>query len=372
MPAPNREIRQARSEADPAAPHPMPLPPRPGRIQPANIQPSDIDALVEAPMITADATALIEAHKLAATASTAKEFGKIARLCADALQETESDESRQFGKELAAWALNRRGELRTNLGEPELALADFETATALDETAWRPVHNRSVTHAQAGRFADAFDDVNRVIELHPTFAKAYSNRATLYVEAGESELALADYQKALEHDSDLIAAHVGRGRVCHMLGRLDDALKHLDEAVKISGNSAQVVCSRADLRADLGHYEQALEDYARAVEIDPAFAHAYRNGAWLLATCPDERYRDVENAIQGAEQAIENGYGQRHAALDTLAAAWANAGEFEKAARLAREAIAEAPDEVVGAYQDRLELYESGRPYRSTPLRSDP
>ena len=345
----------------------MPLPPSPGQIQAA-----DIDAVVEEPLITADAAALIEAHELAATAHSAKEFGKIARLCADALQVAENDEGRQFAKQLAAWALNRRGELRTDEGEPELALADFETASALDGEAWRPVHNRSVTHAQAGRFADAFDDVNRVIELHPTFAKAYSNRATLYVEAGESELALADYRKALEHDADLIAAHVGRGRVCHMLGRLDEALEHLNEAVKISGSSAQVVCSRADLHADLGHYEQALGDYALAVERDPAFAHAYRNGAWLLATCPDEEYRDVENAIQGAEQAIENGYGQRHAALDTLAAAWANAGEFEKAVRTEKEAIAEAPDDVVGAYQDRLELYESGRPYRSTPLRSDP
>ena len=48
----------------------------------------------------------------------------------------------------------------------------------------------------------------------------------------------------------------------------------------------------------MGQYDQALLDYANAIELDPEFGHAYRNGAWLLATCPDDRVRDVTNATQ--------------------------------------------------------------------------
>ena len=48
----------------------------------------------------------------------------------------------------------------------------------------------------------------------------------------------------------------------------------------------------------MGLYGEALADYATAIDLNPEFAHAYRNGAWLLATCPDSKYRDGENAIR--------------------------------------------------------------------------
>ena len=103
------------------------------------------------------------------------------------------------------------------------------------------------------------------------------------------------------------------------------------------------MCSRADLLADLGRYEDALVDYAQAIDLNPKFEHAYRNGAWLLATCPDDSVRDAEGALAGAQAALDCGYGERHAALDTLAAALANAGRFEEAVGTIQQAIEVAP-----------------------------
>jgi tetratricopeptide (TPR) repeat protein len=249
-------------------------------------------------------------------------------------------------------------------------MADFEAALEADEDNWRALHNRGVTLAQNGDFANAFDDFSRVVQLSPQFPKAYSNRATLYVQAGQAELALGDFDQALQLDPDLFAAHVGRGRICHQMGLLDEALAHMNAAVEIDGENSEVICSRADLHADLGNYAEALRDYARAIDLRPDFAHAYRNGAWLLATCPDERFRDVENAIAGAQQALDFGYGQRHAALDTLAAALASAGRFEEAVSTLQQAIEVAPEEARGAYEVRLNLYEVRQPFRINPVES--
>jgi tetratricopeptide (TPR) repeat protein len=118
----------------------------------------------------------------------------------------------------------------------------------------------------------------------------------------------------------------------------------------------------------MGQYSDALASYALAIEIKPSFGHAYRNGAWLLATCPDERFRDSENAVLGAQQALESEYGERHVALDTLAAALASAGEFVKAIETLEEAIELAPATLRPDYIARVRLYEAGEPFRTQPV----
>jgi tetratricopeptide (TPR) repeat protein len=314
---------------------------------------------------------LVNAYQLSLTASNEAEYSQIIQWCAAATRVELDAETRSFANNLSAWALNRRGQVRADAGEGDLALADFNAALEVDPKNWRALHNRAVTTAQRGDFAESFDDLCRVIQSNPKFAKAYANRATLYVQAGDMPRALADFDAALAAEPELLAALVGRGRVCHLLGRLDDALTSLDTAVKVAPQDADIVCSRADLLADLGRYEDALLDYAQAIDLNKKFEHAYRNGAWLLATCPDESIRDVEGAIAGAQAALDCGYGERHAALDTMAAALANAGRYEEAVGTIQQAIDIAPMEVRDAYQARQQLYEAGQPFRTQPVGSE-
>jgi tetratricopeptide (TPR) repeat protein len=314
---------------------------------------------------------LVRAYQLSLTASTEAEYSQIVRWCAEGMRQGLDGENRKFALDLSAWALNRRGQMRADQGQREIAIADFNAALGFDAKCWRALHNRGVTYAQSGQFAEAFDDITKVIQLNPHFAKAYSNRATLYVQAGDYERALADYDSALKLDPALMPALVGRGRVCHMAGQLEEALASFNTAIEQDNSNADIVCSRGDLLVDLGRYSEALEDYARAIDLNPEFQHAYRNGAWLLATCPDDSIRDAEAAINGAQAALDCGYGERHAALDTLAAALANAGRFEEAVATVEQAIEIAPQNAAPAYQERRKLYELGQPFRTQPVGED-
>jgi len=311
---------------------------------------------------------LVQAYQLSLTASSESEYSQIVRWCGEAMRHGLQGENREFALELSAWALNRRGQARADQGQDDLAVSDFRAALEFDPNCWRALHNRSVTFAQNGKFAEAFDDVCKVIEINPQFAKAYSNRATLYVQAGDYEKALTDYAEAIELAPTLVQALVGQGRVRHLTGRLEEALASFHAAVEQAPDNAEIVCSRGDLLVDLGRYSEALEDYARAIDLDPKFEHAYRNGAWLLATCPDDAVRDAGGALQGAQAALDCGYGERHAALDTLAAALANAGRFDEAIGTMQQAIEIAPDDMVPEYQARQQLYESGEPFRTHPV----
>jgi tetratricopeptide (TPR) repeat protein len=331
-------------------------------------QPKIVKAVANPPQLDKAGTLLIEAHTDSASAKTETELSEVIDKCIAALRLGVKGENKQFATQLISWALNRRGQLYTEAGNAELADADFQEAIHFDATNWRAIHNRGVSYAEAGKFAEAFDDFNAVITLNPKFAKAYTNRATLFVQAGDLESAKKDYEQACELDAKLPSARLGLARVCHMAGECEQALEHFTTAAKLDPENPGILCSRGDLLADMGQYADALASYAMAIEVQPSFGHAYRNGAWLLATCPDEQYRDPENAILGAKQALESEYGERHVALDTLAAAFASAGEFEKAVTTLEEAIELAPSALRSDYIARVKMYEAGQPFRTQPV----
>ena len=311
---------------------------------------------------------LVEAHAASSAAQTETEFSEVIDKCIAALRLGVKGENKQFATQLISWALNRRGQLYSEAGKNDLADADYHEAVHFDATNWRAQHNRGVSYALAGKFAEAFDDFNAVITINPEFAKAYTNRGTLFVQAGDLESAKQDYLKACELDDQLASARLGLARVCHMTGECEESLAHFTAAAKLDPENPGILCSRGDLLADMVQYADALASYALAIEVQPDFGHAYRNGAWLLATCPDEQYRDPDNAILGAKQALATGYGDRHVALDTLAAAYASAGDFENAVATLEQAIEQAPSSLRRDYVARVKLYESGEPFRTQPV----
>jgi tetratricopeptide (TPR) repeat protein len=274
-----------------------------------------------------------------------------------------------YANHLAAWSLNRRGQLKAEAGQIQEAVLDFEDAIRADRECWRAVHNRGVLLAQVGQLEKAFDDFNRTIQLKQDFAKAYSNRGALFVVANNLNAALADYGRAIELDTNLAVAHRGRGRVCHLLGKLDEAIAHYDAAVQLAPEDSYAVACRADLLTDLGRYVDANAEYNHAIELDPKSVHAFSGSAWLLATCPDKAIRNPALAMERANKSIELSGKWDAMSFDTLAAAQASAGDFATAVKTMRRAIEMSETDERDVYQDRLAMYSHAKPYRIAPVR---
>jgi tetratricopeptide (TPR) repeat protein len=311
---------------------------------------------------------LIQAHAIADRASSEEDFSQVCSACQRIMSSQPSAAEAGFAKQLSAWALNRRGQIKASAGRGEDALADFNSAIELDPHLWRAIHNRGVLMAQAGQFDKAFDDFNRTTELNPQFAKAFSNRASLYVVAGQPEPALHDYQRACDLDPTLEVAQRGCGRTCHMLGRLDEANQHLSKALELAPNDAAALTSRADLFTDVGNYVDAAADYERAIQLDGKSTDACRGSAWLLATCPDSNVRNPELALHRAQLAAKLERKPESTTYDTLAAAQASVGDFAAATQTIRHAIELAPPSERSVFQDRLSMYRQSTPFQISPL----
>ena len=114
-----------------------------------------------------------------------------------------------------------------------------------------------------------------------------------------------------------------------------------------------------------GNYAAALIEIDRALEAYPDDAMLHNEKSWLLATCPDANVRDGETAIYHGTQACELTGWTASYYVDTLAAAYAEAGDFEKAVEYQQDAIDLDPRiAAANDYYSRLELYKVGESYR--------
>jgi hypothetical protein len=88
-----------------------------------------------------------------------------------------------------------------------------------------------------------------------------------------------------------------------------------------------------------------LADNREALRVDPKRASVHAALAWLQATCPDPQYRDGKAALANANKAYEITGGADWSFIDTLAAAYAENGDFKAAQQWAANAIEMATKE---------------------------
>ncbi len=115
---------------------------------------------------------------------------------------------------------------------------------------------------------------------------------------------------------------------------------------------------------------KALEQFDKAIHARPQQPQPYRHKAWLLATTLNDNVRNGAKAVEVAQQALQRSSGKQPEYWDTLAAAQAEAGQFDAAVASAEKALQQAKDtgadeHFIRDIQQRLELFQSGQPYHA-------
>ena len=162
--------------------------------------------------------------------------------------------------------------------------------------------------------------------------------------------------------------YLGRGKELSKKGEYDQALVEFNEALQLDPNSAETYYGGGQARCAKGEYDKGITDYNQALAINPNYTSVYNELGWLYAVCPEEKYRDGQKAFANANKALQLSGGSDWACIDTLAAAYAECGDFAAAKKWQAKAIDLVPMEQVKAEcRARLELYTQGKPYREEP-----
>ncbi|HEY2883337.1 MAG TPA: tetratricopeptide repeat protein, partial [Pirellulales bacterium] len=259
---------------------------------------------------------------------------------------------------------NKRGEKDVGAGDEKAALKDFEAAVTFDPNYWRALHNRAVSRAGLGDAKGALADFDSVIRMNAGYANAWFNRGELKYAKGDFQQALDDYNQAIQLQPGDAGFYESRGHAQYRLGRLREALTDYNRAAQLDPNDATVLVDRGDAYREQALYQPAAADYRESIRINPKLGRAYLSAAWLMATCPDARFRETDKAISAAQKAIDLDGDKDYRYLDTLAAAQANAGQFDAAKKSANQALAITPGKETAHVRQRLEFYEGSRAYR--------
>ena len=148
------------------------------------------------------------------------------------------------------------------------------------------------------------------------------------------------------------------------------ALADLDQAMTLRPDRAKYIYLRGIAYAYAGDDQAAKQDFARAEAMDPGSAETYNARAWLMATAPQPQMRDGKKAVESATRACEMTNWNDPEMLGTLAAAYAETGDFDNAINWQQKAVdLTSPTLLVtlDEQQARLALYQNRRPWRPAP-----
>ncbi|MFC1635214.1 tetratricopeptide repeat protein [Planctomycetota bacterium] len=217
------------------------------------------------------------------------------------------------------------------------------------------------------RYEEAIAAFKRAIKADPGFSFQYYGLGLVYDESGRYEEAIEAFNQAIGIDPRFAEAYCQLGSTYCKLGHQDDAIRFQKKAIEINPDDGSLHNYLGVTYSRFGLYEDSVNAYRSAVAIDPNAYIGYNNLAWLCATCPDSQFRDGTKALELAKKACELTDIEDAHCLTSLAAAYAECGDFEKAIEYQEKGIKLIGEEVTEEWENSLEAYKSGKLYRSHP-----
>jgi len=257
-----------------------------------------------------------------------------------------------------------RARVRVLQGDLKASLADLNKAVEANrrDPAARLLRAR-VLHA-SGKTKEAIADVEEVLRGRPNLPEAIRLRSMIRAAGGDFEKALTDINRLMKARPDDTELKLQAASYYQAAKQPRRAIEIYSGILKDDAKNAEALRGRGDAYLSVGQHARAIKDFNQALKLAPENPGLLNNLAWVLATSPKEKLRDGKRAIELAKQACElTKYKQPHI-LSTLAAAYAETGDFETAKKWSSKAVAEGDPEVRQQLEQELESYKKKKPWR--------
>ena len=224
-------------------------------------------------------------------------------------------------------------------GNQREAAGEFTKALEINPNHAHSENNLGTILLEQEQTREASGHFQRAISLNTVYPEAHYNMGRAMMMLGKNDGAAACFSKALELKPDYAGAHNNLGYVLLQQGKAAEAIIHFRKAIELNPKSAEAHFNLGTALAKSGDSQGTLAELNQAVELEPA-NQAYHNLlAWGLASCPDKSLRNGSKALVLALQVTQSKGGGDPSTLRTLAAAYAETGNFSKAGETAQKAL---------------------------------
>ena len=178
---------------------------------------------------------------------------------------------------------------------------------------------------------------------HQRAAMNLCSDASHQLRNGDVAGAKRNVDAALRIDPKLWPALYIRAQIYRKEGNYELAIQDCNEALKQYPGCVEASLLRASVKTHLGQYAEALKEHNYLISLHPrpvTLARALSDRAWFYATCPNASLRNGQQAVKDAKAACSIMQWKDEEMIDTLAAAYAETGDFDSAVRYAAQALA--------------------------------
>ncbi len=259
----------------------------------------------------------------------------------------------------------------------EQALADVDQALKLNSKDVESRMMRAQILLQKGDVADAKKDIDRLMSEEPSSVQGVLMRGIIAAQEGRYQDAINDMKLLVRAFPDNARFAMQLAGYYQMDNRPRQAIDAITPIINSDPKNWQALRLRGDAKLSIGEHISAIEDYEKAADVidedeDKESVEVGRSGllnnlAWVLATSPKDEIRNKEKSLKYAKQAAElSEYKEAHI-LSTLAAAYAENGNFEEAIKWAEKAVElgkKEENEQLEQLQKELESYRKSEPWR--------
>jgi len=207
----------------------------------------------------------------------------------------------------------------------------------------------------------------KALEVNPDDPFANNNLGLHLMAKGQLDDAIPHFVKAVDLKPNYADAQNNLGIALLQKGKVDEAILHLETAEELDHKKTETYYNLGAAFYMQGRISEALAQWRAGLRVDPDDLPLLGQAAWVLATNPKASVRNGDEAVELASRAVKLSGAKDPAALDTLAAAYAEAGRFPDAVQTARLALALAPAPLAEDLKARITLYEANRPFRDKP-----
>ncbi|MCF0234267.1 MAG: tetratricopeptide repeat protein [Thermoguttaceae bacterium] len=228
---------------------------------------------------------------------------------------------------------------------------------------------RGVLYLQLKEYDKALADVNKALRIDGDMLQALRVKGIIYLQQEKFDDAIRIFEQLKRRSDDKVEATLQIAFATSRKGLYKKAVEMLDKELEANPESTDIMRSRADMELSYGHWAEAIDWYGRVLAKDPNDSGVLNNYSWLLSTCPVDSIRNGEKALEYGLLAAEKTFYAAPHILSTLAAAYAELGDFENARKWSAKAVEigeKEKYESLDSLKNEQKSYLENKPWRET------